>query len=168
MLSPAADPDEVSATDVPIETLADTFAADREAVTDTAVLLLDPAEVTAVLQLDPAEVTATASVTAVVVDFWSAAACWACAEAACEELGPLSPVSGLTVADSVAVAGAAVDAAAVGIVMLVLATTALYCCISMTAASRRTLIINKGLNWGKNNSDMKYKAELSLNPEIEF
>lgn len=65
----AADPDEVSATDVPIETLADTFAADREAVTDTAVLLLDPAEVTAVLQLDPAEVTATASVTAVVVDF---------------------------------------------------------------------------------------------------
>jgi len=44
----------------------------------------------------------------------------------------------LTVADSVAVAGAAVDAAAVGIVMLVLATTALYCCISMTAASRRT------------------------------
>jgi len=44
----------------------------------------------------------------------------------------------LTVADSVAVAGAAVDAAAVGIVMLVLATTALYCCISMTAASSRT------------------------------
>ena len=69
MLSPAADPDEVSATDVPIETLADTFAADREAVTDTAVLLLDPAEVTAVLQSDPTEVTATASVTAVVVDF---------------------------------------------------------------------------------------------------
>ena len=69
MLSPAADPDVVSATDVPIETLADTFAADREAVTDTAVLLLDPAEVTAVLQSDPTEVTATASVTAVVVDF---------------------------------------------------------------------------------------------------
>lgn len=68
MLSPAADPDEVSATDVPIETLADTLAADSEAVTDTAVLLLDPAEVTTVLQLDPAEVTAAASVTAV-VDF---------------------------------------------------------------------------------------------------
>lgn len=142
MLSPAADPDEVSATDVPIETLADTLAADSEAVTDTAVLLLDPAEVTTVLQLDPAEVTAAASVTAV-VDFWFAAACWACAEAACEELGPLFPGSVLTVDDSVAVAGAAVDAAAVGNVMLVLATTALYCCISMTAASSRTLMINK-------------------------
>lgn len=53
----------------------------------------------------------------------------------------------LTGADSVAPADAAVDAAVdaaavvvdgVGVVMLVLATTALYCCISITAASSRT------------------------------
>ena len=60
MLSPAAGPDDVpdddSVTEVPIETLADTLAADSEAVTDTAVLLLpEPAEVAAVLQLDSAE-----------------------------------------------------------------------------------------------------------------
>ena len=61
-LSPVADPDGDSAAEVPIVTLADTWAADSEAVTDTAVLLLHPAEVTAVLQLDPAEVTDAASV----------------------------------------------------------------------------------------------------------
>ena len=57
-------------------------------------------------------------------------------------LGPPVPV--LTVGVSAAVAGAdvvavAVDAAVVAaVVMLVLATTELYCCISITAASSRT------------------------------
>ena len=41
---------------MPIETLADTLAADTEAVTDTAVLLLESAELSAELQLDTAEV----------------------------------------------------------------------------------------------------------------
>jgi len=61
LMVPAVDPDGDSAADVPIVTLADTLAADSEAVTDTAVLLLHPAEVTAVLQLDPEEVTGAAS-----------------------------------------------------------------------------------------------------------
>lgn len=56
----------------------------------------------------------------------------------------------LTGADSVAAAGAAVvdDADAVvgvGVVMLVLATTALYCCISITAASSKTWIFLRHL-----------------------
>ena len=63
IVSPVADPDGDSAADVPIVTLADTLAADRDAVTDTAVLL-HPVEVTEVLQLDPAEVTGAASVAA--------------------------------------------------------------------------------------------------------
>jgi len=138
LMVPAVDPDGVSAADVPIVTLADTLAADREAVTDTAVLLLlHPAEVTAALQLEPAEVTGAASEAA---DFRSADACWTCAEDASEE--PLASVL-LTGANSVADAGASVDdavaaVAGVGVVMLVLATTALYCCISITAASSRT------------------------------
>ena len=48
---------------MPIVTLADTLAADRDAVTDTAGLL-HPVEVTEVLQLDPAEDTGAASVAA--------------------------------------------------------------------------------------------------------
>lgn len=63
LMAPGADPDGDSAADVPIVTLADTLAADRDAVTDTAVLL-HPVEVTEVLQLDPAEVTGAASVAA--------------------------------------------------------------------------------------------------------
>lgn len=46
LMVPVADPDGDSAAEVPIVTLADTWAADSEAVTDTAVLQLDPAEVT--------------------------------------------------------------------------------------------------------------------------
>jgi len=52
LIEPAGDD---SATEVPMETLADTLAADTEAVTDTAVLLLESAELAAELQLDPAE-----------------------------------------------------------------------------------------------------------------
>jgi len=64
-------------------------------------------------------------------------------------LGPPVPV--LTVGVSAAVAGAdvvavAVDAAVVAaVVMLVLATTELYCCISITAASSRTWIFLRHL-----------------------
>ena len=60
-------------------------------------------------------------------------------------LGPLALVPVLTVGVSAAVTGAVVAVAAVeavagvGVVMLVLATTELYCCISITAASSRTL-----------------------------
>ena len=60
-------------------------------------------------------------------------------EAACEVLGALVPV--LTVGVSAEVTGADVVAdvvAVAGVVMLVLATTELYCCISITAASSRT------------------------------
>ena len=63
IVSPVADPDGDSAAVVPIVTLADTLAADRDAVTDTAGLL-HPVEVTEVLQLDPAEDTGAASVAA--------------------------------------------------------------------------------------------------------
>jgi len=55
LIEPAADPGDDSASEVPMETLADTLAADTEAVTDTAVLLLESAELAAELQLDPAE-----------------------------------------------------------------------------------------------------------------
>ena len=56
-------------------------------------------------------------------------------------LGPLALVTVLAVDVSAAVTGAdvvAVAVAGVGVVMLVLATTELYCCISITAASSRT------------------------------
>ena len=54
-------------------------------------------------------------------------------------LGPLELVPVLAVDVSAAVTGADVVAVAgVGVVMLVLATTELYCCISITAASSRT------------------------------
>ena len=62
-------------------------------------------------------------------------------EAACEVLGPLALVPVLAVDVSAAVTGAdvvVVAVAGVGVVMLVFATTELYCCISITAASSRT------------------------------